>query len=185
VAGNEPLLEWEGLKVGGAICFDTYYQGIFEQQAQEGADLFLVPSLTPAGQVLDYYALAYGKPIVLAYPAWSRILDRDGMELAAGGYRCETLRFGFGTPIVMATVNFDAVTLFADFNQEKVVDVQQHYGKRVRIRFNQPNCLFFLESRCPDLPIGEVMRAFGLISRQEYFVRHAPHAQPGSSYVQR
>ena len=63
-----------------------------------------------------------------------------------------------------ATINFDAVTLFADFNQEKMRDVERHYGNAVRIRFNQPNCQFTLESRSPDLSVKEVMRQFGLIS---------------------
>ena len=173
-AGREPLIQWEGLNVGGAICFDIYYQSVFQQQAQAGADLFLIPSLTPAGDVLNYYALLYGKPMVLAYPAWSRIIDRDGKELAAGGQRWETLRFGFGSPVVTAIVNFDAVTLYADANQEKIVDVQRHYGKRVRVRFDQPNCLFYLESRSADLSIGQIMQQFGLVSRQDYFARCAP-----------
>ncbi len=92
------------------------------------------------------------------YSPWSRILDRDGTELAAGGYRSETLRFGFGSPVLTATINFDAVTLFADHNQEKMRDVERHYGRDVRIRFNQPNCLFTLESRSADLSVDEVMR---------------------------
>ena len=67
--------------------------------------------------------------------------------MAAGGYRSETLRAGFGTPMQQATINFDAVTLFADFNQDKIRDVQRHYGQKCGIRFDQSNCIFFLESR--------------------------------------
>ena len=85
--------------VGGAVCFDVFYPyAVFDPQLDAGADLFLIPSLTPAGGLLDYYALVYGVPFVLSYSAWSRILDRDGTELAAGGYRSETLRFNFGSP---------------------------------------------------------------------------------------
>ncbi len=109
------IVTWEGLKIGGAICFDVYYpHSVFDSQSKEGADLFVIPSLTPAGSLLDAYALTYGVPIVLAYPGWSRILDRDGRELTAGGQRWETLRFGFASPVIQATVNFDSVTLFAD-----------------------------------------------------------------------
>jgi hypothetical protein len=175
--GHTAPIRWDGLSVGGAICFDTFYQNVFAQQAGAGVDLFLVPSLTPAGQVLDYYALVYGKPIVLAYPAWSRVIDRDGQELAHGGQRWETLRYGFGSPVVIAAVNFDAVTLFADFNQQRMVDVQRRYGRRVRIRFDQPNCLFYLESRCAELTVDEVMCEFGLISRQQYFARYTRQAE--------
>ena len=88
--------------------------------------------MTPGGALLQAHAVTYGVPFILAYSPWSRILDRDGFELAAGGYRSETLRAGFGLPIVQATINFDAVTLFADFNQEKLADVTKHYGAKVR-----------------------------------------------------
>ena len=99
-----------------------------------------------------------------------------GGELAACGYRSETLRAGFGSPIVQATINFDAVTLFADFNQAKLLDVQRHYGTKVRIRFDQPNATFLLESRSPDLTVAEIMREFGLTSRRDYFAQLGPLA---------
>jgi hypothetical protein len=173
---GEPI-RWDGLKIGGAICFDVYYpQFVFDSQIDSGADLFVIPSLTPAGSLLDSCALTYGVPFVLSYSPWSRILDRDGTELAAGGYRSETLRFGFGLPVLQATINFDAVILFADYNQEKIQDVQRHYGHKVRIRFNQHNCVFMLESRSADLSVNEVMREFGLISRRDYFAQHDPCA---------
>jgi predicted amidohydrolase len=169
-------IRWEGLSIGGAICFDLYYpQLVFDPQIAAGVDCFLIPSMTPGGSLLDAYAVQYGVPFVLAYSAWSRLLDRDGHELAAGGYRSETLRAGFGSPIQQATFNFDAVSLFADENQSKMHEVQRHYGSRVRIRFDQPNCLFLLESRSPDLPVAEIMHQFGLISRRDYFARHAPN----------
>lgn len=168
-------LQWEGLKLGGAICIDIYFpHQVIEPQIQAGADLFIVPSMTPAGALLDSCAVSYGVPFVLAYSPWSRILDRDGKELAAGGYRSETLRAGYGTPLQQATINFDAVSLFADFNQEKIKDVRRHYGDKVRVRFDQPNCIFVLESRTADLSIKDVMRDFGLISRRDYFAQLDP-----------
>ncbi len=178
-------IRWEGLRIGGGICFDVYYpQAVFDPQIESGADLFVIPSFTPAGFMLDYCALVYGVPFVLAYSPWSRILDRDGTELAAGGYRSETLRFGFGSPVLLATVNFDAVTLFADRNQEKMNDVARHYGGDVRIRFDQPNCLFTLESRSADISVDEVMRQFGLISRRDYFAEHRPGALKRASSIE-
>jgi len=183
-SGNSSPIFWEGLRIGGAICFDVYYpQAVFDPQLEEGVDLFVIPSLTPAGSVLDYYALTYGVPFVLAYSPWSRILDRDGTELAAGGYRSETVNAGFASAVQLATINFDAVTLFADFNQQKIRDVERRYGSKVRIRFNQPNCLFTLESRSAELSVDEVMRKFGLISRRDYFAQHSPtaHKTPSSA----
>ena len=163
-----PIL-WEGLRIGGGICIDVYFpHHVFAPQAEAGVDLFVIPSMTPGGNLLDASALTYGVPFVFAYSPWSRILDRDARELAAGGYRSETLRAGFSTPLQQATINFNAVTLFPDFNQDKLRDVQRHYGKQVRLRFDQSNCVFLLESRSADLSIHEIMRQFELISRRDY-----------------
>ena len=177
-SANSDPIPWEGLRIGGAICVDVYYpQVVFDPQIESGVDLFVIPSFTPVGCLLDSSAVIYGVPFVLAYSAWSRILDRDGTELVAGGYRSETLRFGFGSPVLLATVNFDAVTLFADQNQEKMRDVERHYGGDVRIRFNQPNCIFTLESRSVDLSVDDVMRQFGLVSRRDYFAQNDREAR--------
>ena len=170
-------IRWEGLLLGGAICIDVYFHHhVFDPQIEAGADIFVIPSMTPAGASLEYCAVTYGVPFVLSYSPWSRILDRDGRELAAGGFRSETLRAGFGTPVQQAIINFDAVSLFADFNQEKLKEVQRHYGHKVRIRFDQPNCVFVLESRSADLSIHEIMRQFGLVSRRDYFAQLNPEA---------
>jgi hypothetical protein len=177
-SGTTNPIVWEGLRLGGAICIDVFFPSIvFDPQIESGADLFVIPSYTPAGAVLDSHAIIYGVPFVLAYSPWSRILDRDGTELAAGGYRSESLRAGFGSPVQMATINFDAVTLFLDHNQAKMRDVERHYGARVRVRFDQHNCIFTLESRCADLSVHEVMRQFGLVSRRDYFANYHPRLQ--------
>jgi len=186
LAGVKPAptapIRWEGLTLGGAICIDVYFpHHVFDPQIEAGADLFVIPSMTPAGALLDSCAVIYGVPFVLSYSPWSRILDRDGKELAAGGFRSETLRAGFGTPLQQATINFDAASLFADLNQEKIQHVQRHYGNKVRIRFDQPNCLFVLESRSADLSVDEIMRQFGLVSRRDYFAQLDPEAAARTS----
>jgi hypothetical protein len=172
-APNTPL-RWEGLTLGGGICIDVFFpHRVFDEQVDAGADL-VIPSMTPAGVFLDSCAVMYGVPFVLAYSPWSRILDRDGKELAAGGFRSETLRAGYGTPIQQATINFDAVSLFADFNQEKIQDVRRHYGNKVSVRFDQSNCLFVLESRSADLSIKDAIKEFGLVPRRDYFAQLEP-----------
>lgn len=180
-AGVQPArdrpIHWEGLTLGGGICIDVYFpDSVFKPQMEAGADLFVIPSMTPAGAFLDTCAVLYGVPFVLAYSPWSRLLDRDGKELAAGGFRSETLRAGLGAPLQQATINFNAVSLFADFNGEKIEALQRHYGPKVRVRFDQSNCLFFVESRSVDLSIGEIMREFGLISRRDYFAQLVPES---------
>lgn len=171
--GRFSLIEWEGLKVGGAICFDCYFPEVFQQQAEAGADLFLMPSLTPGGDLLNFYALHFSTPVIVAYPAWSRIIDVDGKELAAGGYRNETLRFGFGSPVIMATINFDRVVLHVDINQSRIADIERTYGKKVHVRFDQPNTIFILESRSQDVTVREIVKKFHLVPRRTYLRKYS------------
>jgi predicted amidohydrolase len=56
--GEPGVIEWEGLKVGGGICFDTNFPGGFESQIRLGAQLFLVPSLWPGGSYLNFMRCA-------------------------------------------------------------------------------------------------------------------------------
>lgn len=164
-----PLIDWDGIKVGGAICFDVYFSDVFTRQADAGAQLFLMPSLTPGGGYINYYAMKLGVPIALAYPAYSRIVDLDGRELDGAGYRYETLRFGFGAPVAIARINFDRVVLFANHNQEKIVEIQQAHGADVGVKFDQENCTFVLESRSANLSVAELIKRYDLIPQREYF----------------
>lgn len=165
--GQSALIEWEGLKVGGAICFDFYFPQVFQRQS--GAQLFLAPSFTPGGPHLNFHALNQSAPIVVAYPAYSCIIDIDGHELDGAGYRHETLRFGHGAPVALSTINFDRVALFGNDNQQKIVPIQEEYGPKVRIRFDQSCCMFYLESRSPDLTVAEIVRRFDLTLQRDYF----------------
>jgi predicted amidohydrolase len=169
--GKNALIEWEGLKIGGAICFDCYFPQVFTRQAD--AQLFLVCSYTPGGSHLNFHAMNQATPVALAYPAYSRIIDIDGHELDGAGYRHETLRFGFGAPVAMATLNFDRVALYGDYNQQKILAIQEEYGEKTRIRFDQSSVTFYLESRAADLTVEEIVQRFGLIPRQRYFMESA------------
>jgi len=166
--GEQPLIDWDGLLVGGAICFDTEFPQVFAGQAARGAQLFVVPSYWPGGSQLDHYARYYGTPIVLAYPAWSRIIDIDGRELAAGGYRNESLRFGLGAPVYTATINFDRIALIADDSSLGIIEAQRAYGPKMRVTFDQPNCLFYLESRSADVTAKQIADEFGMRDRRTH-----------------
>ncbi len=163
------LMEWQGIRLGGAICFDTCFPEVISAQADAGAELILVPSLWPGGRQLNHYARHYSIRFAVAYPAWSRIIDIDGEEPVAGGYRHETLRFGFGAPVYTTTLNFDRVALFGNHNQEKIVEILQKYGERIRITFDQDNVLFFLESLDPKLSEQDILSEFQLIPAHQYF----------------
>lgn len=164
----DTLIEWEGLKLGGAICFDSMFEEVFASQSAIGADLFIMPSLTPGGELLKSYALKYSVPIVMAYPAWSMIIDRDGLIKAAAGYRSETLRFGFGSPIAAADINFDRQSFHHSGNQEKMLEIERKYGTMTKIVFDQDNSLFYLESCSREITVAEIIAEFKMTPYVEY-----------------
>lgn len=167
--GQPSYYDWQGVKLGGAICFDSCFPENLAAQAAAEVDLVLFPSLWPGGSQLQTASKLYSLRFAVAYPAWSRIIDLDGKEVIAGGYRQETLRFGFGAPVYTATLNFDRVSLFGNHNQEKIVAILAKYGSKVSITFDQDNCLWFLESRCPDLRECDILEEFALITARDYF----------------
>jgi hypothetical protein len=156
--------------VGGAICFDMNFRELFEGQRAKGADLFLCPSLFPGGDQVNHWALATQRPAVIAYPAWSRVIDVLGHEVVQGGYRHETLRFGFGVPLYTADVNFDKAVFHFDRNQEKIEAILRQYGADVGIDFDQLNSRFALESRSSALSVREVANRFQLQGLDDYMV---------------
>jgi hypothetical protein len=167
VPGKTELLRWSDITIGGAICFDTLFDETYKRQ--EGAQLLLCPSQWPGGCLLDFYARRMNMIVALSYPEWSRIINSDGKEIASGGYRSESRRFGFGSPIVMATVNFDRQNYYGNHNQEKMVDIENFYGEQVKITFDQPDCQWTIESLTPRLTIAQIELDFELINQQAYF----------------
>lgn len=169
VPGKPSFYDWRGIKLGGAICFDSCFPENLDLWAREGVELVLFASLWPGGSQLNTFCKLNSSRVAVSYPAWSRIIDIDGLEVVEGGYRQETLRFGFGAPVYTAALNFDRLALYGNHNQEKMVAILQKYGSRAKVTFDQGNCLWFLESGDPDLSEREIQREFGLITATEYF----------------
>ncbi len=169
VPGVPGFFDWQGVRLGGAICFDTCFPAHLDALAAGGADLVVMPSLWPGGSQLAAFCKWHASRLALAYPHWSRIIDLDGRDAAAAGYRQETLRFGFGAPVCTARLNFDRVSLYGNGNQEKMAALRARYGRRIQVEFDQENCLWFLESRDPELPESGILREFGLVSAVDYF----------------
>lgn len=171
VPGVPAVLEWRGIKAGAAICFDTNFENIFSEEANLGAQMFIVSSLWPGGSALSYYATKFIAPVCLSYPAWSRIIDIDGTDLAAGGYRMETLRFGFGFPVYTAALNFDRMVFHGDYNAFKVPDIQKKYGRNINISFSQIDARWCIESRSEEITVKDIADEFELIEVRNYLRR--------------
>jgi predicted amidohydrolase len=168
IPGTNPrLMEWSGLKIGGAICYDINFEPLFARQRRDGADLFLCPSLWPGGLLLNYYAFEYSVPIVLAYPAWSRIIDPLGHERVEGGLRYETLRWGGGSPVFISDINFDYAVISNDCDYEAIRDLEKTYAGRISVRMDQQNCCFYFESLTGEVTTAQVLAEYGLTLRKK------------------
>lgn len=163
---GDRLIDWNGIRIGGAICFDTLYAETYLRQ--DGMTLLLCPSRWPGGCQPDFYSGVMNFNTVLAYSNWSRIIGSDGREIAAGGYRNESLRYGFGAPVVSADINFDRQNYYGNVNQEKMAGLEAEYGSRIRIVFDQQNCLWTIESLSPDFTVKDLEEKHGLIDRRRY-----------------
>jgi hypothetical protein len=53
-----------------------------------------------------------------------------------------------------------------------MVDVQRKYGSRVRVKFDQDDCTFYLESLTSDFTAADLVKEFGLTPIREYFTRY-------------
>jgi len=169
--GRPMVIDWEGVPVSGAICFDTHYLSTFSAQEALGAKLFLIPSLWNGGPWLEGLAARFATPMVVSYPAWSRIIDLDGTTLAAGGYRQESLGFGAGAPVFTATLNFDREVFHLSDQADKVTLIQKTYGAAVRVRLLHEQAAFCVESVSDEVTVSEIIRAHGLVRYTDYLSR--------------
>jgi len=166
--GRPMVIDWDGVAVSGAICFDTHYLTTFSSQVDLGAKLFLIPSLWNGGPWLEGVAARFAAPMAVAYPAWSRIIDLDGATLAAGGYRQESLGFGAGAPVFTATLNFDREVFHLSDQADKITLIQKTYGTAVRVRLLHEQAAFCVESLSEEVSVSEIIQAHHLITYTQY-----------------
>ena len=165
----QPLIDWEGLSVGGAICFDTHFEEVFASQQAAGARLILIPSLWDGGRWLPEFAFRHSLVLAIAYGAWSKIIDFNGQLLAGNGHRSEAVRFGHFPPLATADVNFDFGTFHIAGNIAALPDLLARYGKWLRYIPDEENSVFYLSSLSREFTIADLTAEFGLIPYQQYF----------------
>jgi len=171
VPGAACLMDWEGIPVAGAICFDTNFLETFDLHARMGARLFLIPSLWNGGPWLDGIAARFTVPMAVAYPAWSKIVDLDGSVLASGGYRQETLRFGYGAPVYTASLNFNREVFHLNEQADRMTEIRLRYQNAVRVKLLHEQGAFSVESLSFDLPISKIIQEYGLTTFRDYLGR--------------
>ena len=84
-----------------------------------------------------------------------------------GGQRNETLRWGGGSPVYTADINFDYVVISNDCDYEIIRDIESTYAGRISIHMDQQDCCFLFESLAEDVTAAQVISEYNLMPRKQ------------------
>lgn len=174
---DQELIDWDGVKVGGAICFDTNFDEVFTSQAAAGAQLILIPTMWDGGRWLPQTAVRNGIVIAVSYCSWSRIINYDGTVLDAAGYRAESVGFGNSLPLAVADVNFDFATFHMCNNATKLPEIIARYGKKLLYKNDNENSLFHLASLSDEFTVKDIISEYGLTRFNDFFAAYRTEKQ--------
>lgn len=167
-AANQQPVILDGLRIGTAICFDENFPDLIWNWIARGVDLLTFPAYTYAGNLMRYWALHSGVPLVCAFPWESVIYDRDGAILAHAGTHTDTVRFGYHAPWIACNLNFQSRTYHLDENQAKLPHLAARYGGQLDIRLMVKEARMILTAVADALDIEQVEQEMELIPLQKY-----------------
>jgi hypothetical protein len=174
VPGDGPVVvDWKGVKVGAALCFDLNYKDLFAEYSQLGTRLIVFSSLFGGGKLLNSTAMLYGVHFVAAYSEWSRFVDFMGNDHAALGRRWESYRWGIIPPVTTHSINFDCERFHLASEQSKFEEIKKKYGSNVKIEVDQGSAFAVISSVSEKLTVQELIDEFELIPCAEYLAKSA------------
>lgn len=150
-------------KLGIAICFDLNFKDVIKGIAERGAKLVFFASMYPGGLQLRLWALEFGVYIVSAYGGdGSMIVNPLGNVLAKSDSY---------SPIISKTINLDYEVIHLDYNYRKFDSIKRKYRSKIELDVTRPEAISILVSNAKDVTAEDVIREFGLETRDEYFKR--------------
>ena len=166
-----PVAECDGVRVGAAVCFDANFPQVAAELERQRARVVFWPSMYWGGRLLEHWALRYGFYVVVAYGTESAIIDMSGRYLVKQGADTHQVRGGRLPPWAAAEVNADREVFHLDTNQNQFAAIREKCTPDVEIEVWEPEGLFLLSSRRPDLPVEAVAAEFGLETLRDYLAR--------------
>jgi predicted amidohydrolase len=150
-------------RIGLAVCFDLNWPALWSALAEQGAELVCWLSAYEGGFPLQACAWQYQFPIVTSvWPYHARIIEPTGRIVA------QTSRWG---RLAVHDLNLDKRLFHTDGQAHTLLPMQARYGRRIRLETFTEEHLFTLESLDPELPVADVIAAFGLIDYRAYLAR--------------
>jgi predicted amidohydrolase len=149
--------------IGCAICFDLNFRDVIEGLSAGGAELVFFPSMYRGGLQLPIWAHDFMVHLVSATPGeGSAIVDPLGRVLMqSSGYQ----------KLLSRVLNLDRCVLHLDENCRQWRAIKAKYGPGVEFDVATPEGVFALISHLPDVSAGQIVREFGLETRDDYFRR--------------
>jgi beta-ureidopropionase len=158
-------------RIGLAVCFDLNWRELWSEMKAGGAQIVCWLSAYEGGFPLQAYAWMHDFFVVSSVQSYNaKIIDRTGTVLTT------TSRWG---RLTSWDIDLDQRWFHTDGQAEKIVELQQRYGDRVRVETRGEEHLFSVARRDPELSLETVTAEMGLTELDRYLDR-CTHAQQRS-----
>jgi predicted amidohydrolase len=158
-------------RVGFAICFDSFFNEVWQQLSTQGAELVVYPSDSPGGILLVAQAVNYHYYIVSAtHTPDCQVLDITGQELI----------YKKGDDLLITRVALDLdrgiyCTDSVDANNGGVVIrdklLREHADDVLQDKYIERDGWFVLQAKRPGVSARELARSYGLEELRD-FIEH-------------
>jgi predicted amidohydrolase len=150
-------------RIGALICFDLNFPELLAEYKKQGAELLCFLSMFRGGKMVPAAALRNECFIASAVPEENGlVVDPLGRTVA------ESSHYG---RIVFARINLESRVVHIDYNEERARRLKEKYGPAVKIEVASPEAVYFISSLDPERSVGEMLREFGIETREAYLDR--------------
>lgn len=162
-AKDPPVFRTDFGLIGIQICFDVNWTEQWQSLKQKGAKLVFFSAAYPAARQLaalawqnQYFVVSCSRTLS------SSIYDITGDRLASTGkYQ----------PWLARELPLDKQVFEVDFHVEKMKQIEQKYGSRVKVTWYHEDDLITLASLDPDLIVADLIKQYGLTPHPAYMQR--------------
>lgn len=158
-----PVFDLDFGRIGVAICFDLNWRRVWAQFTDSGIDLACWISAYEGGYPLSMYAQWHGYPVVSSVFSYhGKVVDITGETLVS------TSRWN---RIAYAELNLDREIYHTDQQMDKILTLQEKFGKDLTVRAFTEEHLFMVTNYRQDCTIKDIEKEFGLVSYADYIQR--------------
>ena len=150
-------------RFGFAICFDLNFEEVFQSAKKQGAEIIFFSSMYRGGLQNQIWAYQYEMFFVGA-----TITENSLIVNPLGRILAESSEY---QQIQTVTLNLDCQVLHLDYNEKKFSAIEKKYGRTVTFEVLSPEALFLLTCHHPRKSVDDIIREFGLETRQAYYSR--------------